>query len=144
MECEHSRCAESELQVVSGPGLVNQDADRETLAKALRRLFELWNLSDQQSAWLLGLEAGADPTLAEIRSGGSLPDRATLVARARILLRIHRNLQLLLAGNPHVAAKWMLAPNEQLDGSTPVEIIRRDGDSGAERIASLLQRQSTR
>ncbi|HEU4604556.1 MAG TPA: MbcA/ParS/Xre antitoxin family protein, partial [Steroidobacteraceae bacterium] len=121
-----------------------QDSDREILAKAIRRLFELWNLSDAQSAGVLGLENHQDPILTQIRSGGSLPNETGLVARARILLSIHRKLQLLLPTNPQVAMKWIHAPNPQLNGSTPIEIIRTHGDLGAQQIASLLERQSTR
>jgi len=113
------------------------------LSKALRRLFELWNLDEQQSAWLVGLAPG-DARLAAIRSGESLPEQAALIARARLLLRVHRNLQLLLPTNPQVAAKWMQAPNPALNGHTPLATIRDEGDAGADKIAELLKRQSAR
>lgn len=122
---------------------MTQESDRQILAKALRRLFELWNLDEQQSAWLLGLEP-ADSHLAAIRSGESLPDRASLIARARLLLRVHRNLQLLLPTNPQVAAKWMQAANPALNGNTPLATIRDEGDAGADKVAALLRRQSAR
>jgi hypothetical protein len=118
-----------------------QDADREILAKAIRRLFELWNLSDEQSAWVLGLESQQDPVLSLIRSGGSLPSETGLIARARMLLSIHRKLQLLLPSNPQVAMKWIHAPNSKLNGSTPIEVLRTQGDLGAQQIASLLERR---
>ena len=120
-----------------------QESDRQILAKALRRLLELWNLDELQSAWLLGLDP-KDANLATIRNGESLPDQAALIARARLLLRVHRNLQLLLPTSPQVASKWMQAPNPALDGNTPLATIRDEGDAGADKIAALLQRQSAR
>jgi hypothetical protein len=123
----------------SGP----HDSDRQVLAKALRRLFELWNLDQQESASLLGLKAD-DPTLTAIRGGAALPDQPFIVARARVLLRIHRNLQLLLPTNPQVASKWMHAPHSALNGETPIETIRNEGDAGADKVSLLLQRQFAR
>jgi hypothetical protein len=123
----------------SGP----DDSDRQVLAKALRRLFELWNLDQQESASLLGLKAD-DPALPAIRGGAALPDQPSIVARARVLLRIHRNLQLLLPTNPQVASKWMHASNSALNGETPMETIRKEGDAGADKVSLLIQRQFAR
>jgi hypothetical protein len=119
------------------------DDDRRMLGKAMLRLFELWNLTDAQSAALLGFEAPGH-VLSELRSGGSFPAQDALIERARALLRIHRQLQLLLPSNPQVAAKWVQAPDERLDGNTPFDTIRRDGAAGANRIISLLERQIAR
>jgi hypothetical protein len=119
------------------------DADRRMLAKATVRLFELWNLTDEQAAALLGADARA-AVLTELRTGGSLPPQQELIERARALLRIHRYLQLLLPRNPQVAAKWMQAPDERLSGKTPIEILRSGGAAGANRIISLLERQIAR
>jgi hypothetical protein len=120
-----------------------QDSDREMVAKALRRLFELWNLDAHQSASILGLTE-EDSRWIQIARGDPLPPEPAVIARARTLLRIHRNLQLLLPTSPQVASKWMHAPNPALNGETPLATICNEGDAGVEKISSLLQRQFAR
>lgn len=102
---------------------------RKSLAKQLARLFDLWGLSGQEQAAVLGLAEDNRSTLARYRKGAPLADNRDLLERAGHLLAIHASLRLMFPQNRDLAYGWMRAQNRRL-GARPVDIARERGFEG--------------
>jgi len=85
----------------------------------LNSIFKEWELeaSDRQMLESLGLEG------------------------AESLCAIHVALGQFFAHNPELAALWPTTPNRVLNKLSPIEMIRRDGMAGLQRVRTLIEQQ---
>src|SRR5512138_432877 len=103
---------------------------RAALAKMVMRLFDLWGISTQEQAALLGMSENARTTLARYRKGEPLADNRDLLDRVGNLLSIHRSLRILFSHNRDLVYRWIVTPNKAFDGHSPIAVIRTDGFLG--------------
>ena len=115
------------------------DSDRRILAKAILRLFDLWQLSEADQLILLGLPADDVQALRSMRHSGMLLTTAQMAERTRALLRIYRYLGMLYPEHPDLAKRWMVSSNARLNGDTPMETIKNRGAAGINAISGLLE-----
>lgn len=103
-------------------------------------LMDLWNLSTEQQANLLGIDPSSRATLAKYRKGSPIGTHRDQKERVGHLLGIHKNLRLLFPQNPDLAYRWMTASNRAFDNLTPVRVIEEWGFSGLLMVRAYLDR----
>lgn len=114
--------------------------ERVILARAVTKLFTLWQLSTADQLTLLGLNESNRIALQRYAKGEALAANRDLLERVGHLLGIHKALKLLYPRNPDIVGGWMAAPNLRFDGATPVEVVRRFGFAGLLMVRGTLDR----
>jgi len=117
----------------------NRD-ERVILARAVTRLFALWELSSADQLMLLGLNESNRIALQRYAKGEALAANRDLLERVGHLLGIHKSLKLLYPHNPDIVNGWIASPNTTFDGATPVEVARRFGFPGLVMVRGVLDR----
>lgn len=97
---------------------------RTSLAKMIVKLFDLWQLTNEDQALLLGLSTRGRTTLSRYRNGKPLADNQDLLDRAGHLLGIHKSLRLIFPHNKDLAYRWISMPNQRFDNKSPLEIMK--------------------
>ncbi len=115
------------------------DSDRRILAKAIFRLFDLWQLSEADQLILLGLPAEHLQALRSMRHSGILSTAEHMAERTRALLRIYRYLGMLYPEHPDLAKKWMISSHARLNAATPMDAIKNRGTAGINAVSALLE-----
>lgn len=114
--------------------------ERVVLARAVTRLFELWELGTADQLMLLGLNESNRMALQRYAKGEALAANRDLLERVGHLLGIHKSLKLLYPRNPEIVAGWMSSPNVAFDSSIPVDVVRRFGFAGLLMVRGTLDR----
>ena len=122
---------ETHIDIESGPA-------RETLARMVTRLFELWNLSTADQLELLGLSPTSRAQISKYRNGGAVPSSRDMLDRIGWLLSIHKSLRLLYPRNENVRYTWIKRRNRILEDQRPLEIMKYQGLIGIARVARYL------
>lgn len=118
--------------------------ERVTLARAVTRLFELWQLSAVDQLTLLGLSESNRIALQRYAKGEALAANRDLLERVGHLLGIHKSLKLLYPHNPEIVKGWMASPNTKFEGITPIDVVRRYGFAGLLMVRGTLDRMRGR
>ena len=111
---------------------------RGVLARAVSRLFNLWEVGAADQLILLGLSPGNRSALARYARGEPFAASRDLLDRAGHLLGIYKSLKLLYPRNPEIVKLWMTAANHKFHGSTPVEVVNRFGLPGLTMVRGTL------
>ena len=111
------------------------------MAKAVFRLFDHWQLEEQEQIALLGLEDDGPQRLSTMRAENLLEATAELNERALALLRIFRFLGMLFPDHPDLARRWMKTPQPRLDERSALDAIKVQGLQGIRRVTVLLEEQ---
>ena len=115
------------------------ESDRRILAKAIFRLFDLWQLSEADQLILLGLPLEDLQAVRSMRHSGTLLSAEHTAERTRALLRIYRYLGMLYPEHPDLAKKWMISSNARLNAETPMDAIKNRGTAGINAVSGLLE-----
>lgn len=109
------------------------------LAKAITKLFEHWNLTQEQQCTLLGLSVNSRRKLNDMAQGkNGIPAGRDAYERVGYLLSIHKALRLLYPQNKEILYGWVNMRNTMLDGRTPIEMMLEQGFIGLAKIARFL------
>ncbi len=122
------------------PATARTRDERVVLARAVTRLFELWQLPSADQLMLLGLNETNRIALQRYAKGEALAANRDLLERVGHLLGIHKALKLLFPKNAEIVTGWMSSPNARFDGATPVEMARRFGFAGLLMVRGTLDR----
>lgn len=117
---------------------IESGAARETLARMVTRLFELWNLSTADQLELLGLSPTSRAQISKYRNGGAVPSSRDMLDRIGWLLSIHKSLRLLYPRNENIRYTWIKRRNRILEDQRPLEIMKYQGLIGIARVARYL------
>ena len=117
---------------------IESGAARETLARMVTRLFELWNLSTADQLELLGLSRTSRAQISKYRNGGAVPSSRDMLDRIGWLLSIHKSLRLLYPRNENIRYTWIKRRNRILDDQRPLDIMKYQGLIGVARVARYL------
>lgn len=98
------------------------DAEAAASARAIVRLFQRWQLSDNDARTLLG--GMAQRTWSRWKSGEIGRIDRDLRARLAILLGIHKALRYMFT-DPMRGYAWIHKPNAALEGSSALDVMRR-------------------
>jgi hypothetical protein len=115
---------------------IDEDEQR-AIMEAVQRLFALWQLTDEQSANLLG---ATEKTWTRFQSGDhDGPIAADIWKRAASLLSIHASLQVLI-GKPQ-CLKWIQRPNSapMFAGQSALDTMIDGGLPAIQRVKKYLQ-----
>ncbi|MHB8743938.1 MAG: antitoxin Xre-like helix-turn-helix domain-containing protein [Sulfuricaulis sp.] len=111
---------------------------RIVLARAISRIFDLWEMGAADRLILLGLSEGNRSALARYARGEPLAASRDLLDRAGHLLGIHKSLKLLYPRNSEIVKLWMTSANRKFHGASPVEVVGRFGLSGLTMVRGTL------
>jgi hypothetical protein len=114
--------------------------ERIVLARAISKLFALWDLPAADQLTLLGLSESNRIALQRYAKGEALAANRDLLERAGHLLGIHKALKLLYPHNDDIVTGWMSSPNTKFEGATPVDVVRRFGFAGLLMVRGTLDR----
>ena len=114
------------------------DADLSRLAQIVMSLFDHWNLSSEDQAFLLGLAPGNRAALDRYREGTRIGTTREEYERVGYLLGIHRSLRLLFPRHRDVAFGWIKMCNRAFGGITPVDAIKEYGFAGLLMVRAYL------
>jgi hypothetical protein len=117
---------------------LHERGSRVRLAKLIARLFDLWKLSAQDQAVLLGLSGDSRSTVARYRRGDPLADNADLLARTGHLLGIHKSLRIIFPHDLDLAYRWITTANQRFEGLAPLEVMKRYGFEGVLAVRRYL------
>jgi len=91
------------------------------VAKAVRRIADYWNLSNEGLGEILGLSGS---TVSRLRNGAwHFSTGSKSFELAQYLMRLFRSLDSLVGSDDKAAASWLTADNLDLDGK-PIDLIR--------------------
>nr|WP_320050057.1 MbcA/ParS/Xre antitoxin family protein [uncultured Desulfuromonas sp.] len=127
----------SSIDSIQGIDLTSTDS-RVRLTQLIIRLFELWELSDEDQAALLGLSAKSRTTLNRYRRGSPMANSMDLIDRAGYLLSIHRSLRILYPRNRNLAYAWISKPNKRFNNKSPLSVIKEKHFGGLLAISRYL------
>lgn len=114
--------------------------DRGSLAKMVMKLMDLWDLTTEEQASLLGIAPTNRAALSKYRKGNPIGTNRDQYERVGHLLGIHKNLRLLFPHNRDLAYRWMSTRNKAFDNLTPVEVVRDWGFAGLLMVRAYLDR----
>lgn len=97
---------------------------RRDLAKLVTKLFDHWQLSNEDQAALLGLSSKSTNTLRRYRRGQPMANNVDLLNRVGHLLGIHKGLRLLYPRNKNLVYRWICLPNKEFNNKSPLEVIK--------------------
>jgi len=118
----------------------SSEADLSRVAQMFMSLFDHWNLSSKDQAFLLGLAPGNRGALGYYRKGACIGTTREEYERVGHLLGIHRSLRLLFPRNRDVAYGWIKMSNRAFGGMTPVDAIKEYGFAGLPIVHAYLDR----
>jgi hypothetical protein len=111
---------ENEMVAVTSKSIA-QSQDGLLVAKAVRRIADFWNLSNEGLGEILGLSGS---TVSRLRNGAwQFQPGSKSFELAQYLMRLFRSLDSLMGSDDSAAASWLMADNRDLDGK-PIELIR--------------------
>ena len=108
----------------------------EKQSQMVLRVFDLWQLSREDQAVLLG---GVDPGELE----KTLAENSILQGRVESLLQIYAWLRVIFPRNPDMAHRWVKQPNRRFEGRQPLEIMK-EGVEGLQSIRRYLGAEAGR
>ena len=111
---------------------------RVVLARAVSRIFNIWEVGAAEQLVLLGLSPGNRSALARYARGEPFAASRDLLDRAGHLLGIYKSLKLLYPRNPEIVKLWMTSANRKFHGGTPVEVVSRFGLPGLTMVRGTL------
>ncbi len=97
---------------------------RRDLAKLVTKLFDHWQLSNEDQAALLGLSPKNTNTLRRYRHGEPLANNIDLLDRVGHLLGIHKGLRSLYPRNRNLVYRWIRLPNKEFNNKSPLEVMK--------------------
>lgn len=134
----------AQQQAVDGIDL-STPAARKTMAKALIKLFDHWDIDTPTRLNLLGLSENSRALLAQYRKGEKgLPSSRDALDRAGWLLAIHKALRLLFPYNQELRYSWVRRRNQAFDNHTPLEMMLERGIIGLANVSRYLDFQRGR
>lgn len=104
------------------------------LVKEAMKLFDLWDISYEERAALLGVPP---ETLSRLYHDRSTPP-ADVTSRIRCLFVINEALHSLFGENPEIDYTWPASPNLDFDGRRPVDVMAGGGEAGMQEILNYL------
>ncbi|SFE92593.1 MbcA/ParS/Xre antitoxin family protein [Roseivivax sediminis] len=99
------------------------------------RLFEVWELSKDESREVLGGLTTRD--YEALREGNYAPTTGDLARRLGLLLGIHRCLRLMFRTAAR-RKRWIRAPNQALGGETALALMSQPEISGMAKLSAYL------
>lgn len=115
------------------PEITSQEAA--ALARATTRLFERWQLSDNQACELLG--GMAPRTWARWKTGDHGRIDRDLATRMSILMGVHKGLRYLFS-DPKRGYEWIRRPNAAFEGRSALEVMLGGTMFHLQRVRSYL------
>ncbi len=107
---------------------------RRAAVEAVLALFARWRLHEVNQAELLGVAA-----INKLKSTGIAALDASVLKRAGNLLAIGRALKKNYSYQPVARDQWIMKPQKQLKGETPLAIMLLKGDEGIRIIRELAE-----
>ena len=121
------------------------ELQRAALAKSFFKLTELWGLTREEEAGLLGWIYREKRTLLDnLRKGKtSLCSDRDKFERLVDLLNIHKSLRLLFPYDRKAVYEWIKIPRERFGGHNALQIMLEDGKEGISAIRRYLDYERT-
>ena len=117
---------------------LNSQESRQSMAKLVTRLFEVWELPTSDQLNLLGLSETSRSMLIKYRKGNAIPNSRDMMDRIGWLLAIYKNLKLLFPFNQEFRNSWVLKRNQMMENLRPIDVMKEEGIIGIATIARHL------
>ena len=126
--------------------LFGSDEQRRALSKAFFKLSDHWDLTNEQTARLLGWTYSSKRTkIDNMRKGATgLPEDQDKFERVRDLINIHKSLRVLFPNQRKLVYEWVKVPRERFGGYSALDVMLEDGQVGIAAIRRYLDYEQTR
>lgn len=114
------------------------EPSRITLAAAVTKLFDHWQLQSKDQLLLLGLSPHAHRRLNSFRNGKPLSNTIEMIDRVSHLLAIHKNLRIMFPHDRNIVYSWVHYPNKVFEGKAPLEVMT-SGFLGLQNVRMYLE-----
>lgn len=120
--------------------------ERRALTKAYFNLVKHWELSNEETARLLGWTYENKRTKIENmrRNVTALPLDQDKFERVRDLINIHKTLRILFPNQRNLVYQWVKVPRERFGGHSALDVMLEDGQVGIAAIRQYLDYERTR
>ena len=137
-----------ELELAPQQGPFTPLVEREALTKAFIRLTELWDLTQKETAALLGWDYAEKRTRVDsMRKGKTVLDNdRDKLERVIDLINIHKCLRILFpnAASRRQVHEWVKVQRERFGGHSALDIMLHHGKEGIAAIRRYLEFERTR
>lgn len=113
---------------------LQDEESRKAVIEAVLALLNRWNINETDQAKILGVTELADLQTTEL-----LPDRTSVFNRIGYVLAIERELSQVFPYQPTKHDRWVIEPQEKLDGKTPMAIMLDQGIYGMKYLIQILK-----
>lgn len=117
---------------------LNDEINRKILAKSIMRLLDLWELSLEEQAQLLGFPTTATNIIQGYRNGDPLESKDDLLLRAGLLLGIHKSLRTIYPHSRELTYGWVKKANRRFEDRRPLDVML-DEVEGIKAIRKYLE-----
>lgn len=110
------------------------------LTQMLMRLFEHWQLNNEEQSKMLGLSPKTRTTISKYKNGSAaISFSRDTYDRVRLLLAIHKHLRMIFPKNQNLVYTWPKSRNAYFDFLTPIQVIEQEGFLGLARVYQYLE-----
>ena len=109
----------------------------EVLGKAFWQIVEKYQLTQVESAILLGIKESNRQRLNSLKRKQAIPDDPDKALRVSHLVGIHKNLRVLFPHNREVVYSWLKTKRDLLNGQSAMEYIAQEPLQSLPRIFSI-------
>lgn len=116
--------------------------EKVVLAKAVSRLLDCWELSQDMQCELLGLMPSSREKLLQMKVGlAEIPTGRDAFDRVMYLLSIHKCLTMLYPKNEDLRFGWIRTRNKRFDNLSPLDTMLEKGILGLFIVNNFLKAQ---
>ncbi len=117
---------------------------RTTLAGLLINIFRVFEISDADATVLLGYSEKNNRLIKGYKAGNPLANRADLLDRSRLLVRLHYFLSDLYDKDFKKCSKWLASPQKRLGSLSAIEFMKQNGTAGMKQVVNWIEKVNGR
>ena len=117
---------------------------RTALAKLIINIFRVFEISDADATVLLGYSEKNNRLIKGYKAGNPLTNRADLLDRSRLLVRLDYSLCDLYNKDLKTCSKWLVSPLKRLSSLSAIEFMKQNGIFGMTQVVNWIEKVNGR
>lgn len=118
--------------------------NRTGLAGLLINIFRVFEISDVDAIVLLGYSEKNNRLIKGYKAGNPLANRADLLDRSSLLIRLHYSLCDLYDKDLKKCSIWLAIPQKRLGSLSAIEFMKQNGTIGMKQVVNWTERVNGR
>jgi hypothetical protein len=118
--------------------------NRTALAGLLINIFRVFEISNVDATVLLGYSKKNNRLIKGYKAGNSLANRADLLFRSSLLIRLHYSLCDLYDNDLKKSSTWLASPQKRLGNLSAIEFMKQNGTAGMKQVVNWVEKVNGR